>query len=27
MIAAHFGETIDIHGGGLDLIFPTTRTR
>jgi cysteinyl-tRNA synthetase len=22
MIAAHFGETIDIHGGGLDLIFP-----
>jgi cysteinyl-tRNA synthetase len=22
MIAAHIGETIDIHGGGLDLIFP-----
>jgi len=22
MIKAHFGETIDIHGGGLDLIFP-----
>jgi cysteinyl-tRNA synthetase len=22
MIGAHFGETIDIHGGGLDLIFP-----
>jgi len=22
MIAAEFGETIDIHGGGLDLIFP-----
>jgi cysteinyl-tRNA synthetase len=22
MIRAHFGETIDIHGGGLDLIFP-----
>jgi cysteinyl-tRNA synthetase len=22
MIDAHFGETIDIHGGGLDLIFP-----
>ena len=22
MIAVHFGETIDIHGGGLDLIFP-----
>ncbi|MFL6763836.1 MAG: cysteine--tRNA ligase [Sphingomicrobium sp.] len=22
MIAAHFGDTIDIHGGGLDLIFP-----
>jgi cysteinyl-tRNA synthetase len=22
MIAAHLGETIDIHGGGLDLIFP-----
>jgi cysteinyl-tRNA synthetase len=22
MIARHFGETIDIHGGGLDLIFP-----
>jgi cysteinyl-tRNA synthetase len=22
MIAAHLGETIDIHGGGLDLVFP-----
>jgi len=22
MIAEHFGKTIDIHGGGLDLIFP-----
>jgi cysteinyl-tRNA synthetase len=22
MIKAHFGDTIDIHGGGLDLIFP-----
>ena len=22
MIAAHLGHTIDIHGGGLDLIFP-----
>jgi cysteinyl-tRNA synthetase len=22
MIEHHFGETIDIHGGGLDLIFP-----
>jgi cysteinyl-tRNA synthetase len=22
MIRAHIGETIDIHGGGLDLIFP-----
>jgi cysteinyl-tRNA synthetase len=22
MIKAHMGETIDIHGGGLDLIFP-----
>ena len=22
MSAAHLGETIDIHGGGLDLIFP-----
>jgi len=22
MIAEHLGETIDIHGGGLDLIFP-----
>jgi cysteinyl-tRNA synthetase len=22
MIAAHLGQTIDIHGGGLDLIFP-----
>jgi len=22
MIMAHLGETIDIHGGGLDLIFP-----
>jgi cysteinyl-tRNA synthetase len=22
MIKAHFGETIDIHGGGLDLVFP-----
>ncbi len=22
MIAAHLGKTIDIHGGGLDLIFP-----
>ena len=22
MIAAHLGETIDIHGGGLELIFP-----
>jgi cysteinyl-tRNA synthetase len=22
MIRAHFGETVDIHGGGLDLIFP-----
>jgi cysteinyl-tRNA synthetase len=22
MIQAHLGETIDIHGGGLDLIFP-----
>jgi len=22
MIHEHFGETIDIHGGGLDLIFP-----
>ncbi len=22
MIEAHLGETIDVHGGGLDLIFP-----
>ena len=22
MVRAHLGETIDIHGGGLDLIFP-----
>ena len=22
MIRAHLGETVDIHGGGLDLIFP-----
>jgi cysteinyl-tRNA synthetase len=22
MIGAHLGETIDIHGGGLDLVFP-----
>ncbi len=22
MIAAHFGQTIDIHGGGIDLQFP-----
>jgi cysteinyl-tRNA synthetase len=22
MIAAHLGKTIDIHGGGLDLVFP-----
>ena len=22
MIARHLGETIDVHGGGLDLIFP-----
>jgi cysteinyl-tRNA synthetase len=22
MIKTHFGDTIDIHGGGLDLIFP-----
>ena len=22
MAAAHLGETIDIHGGGLDLVFP-----
>src|SRR5881394_3253956 len=22
MISAHLGETIDVHGGGLDLIFP-----
>ncbi len=22
MIRAHLGETIDVHGGGLDLIFP-----
>jgi cysteinyl-tRNA synthetase len=22
MIRAHLGETIDIHGGGIDLIFP-----
>jgi cysteinyl-tRNA synthetase len=22
MIAGHLGETIDIHGGGLDLVFP-----
>jgi cysteinyl-tRNA synthetase len=22
MIATHLGETIDIHGGGLDLVFP-----
>jgi cysteinyl-tRNA synthetase len=22
MIAVHLGETIDIHGGGLDLVFP-----
>jgi cysteinyl-tRNA synthetase len=22
MIQNHFGETIDIHGGGLDLVFP-----
>ncbi|MFL6723401.1 MAG: cysteine--tRNA ligase [Sphingomicrobium sp.] len=22
MIRAHLGETIDIHGGGLDLVFP-----
>jgi cysteinyl-tRNA synthetase len=22
MIENHFGETIDIHGGGLDLVFP-----
>ena len=26
MIAAHLGETIDIHGGGLDLIFPHHET-
>jgi cysteinyl-tRNA synthetase len=25
MIRAHLGETIDIHGGGLDLIFPASR--
>ena len=23
----HLGETFDIHGGGIDLDFPTTRTR
>ena len=22
MAAAHLGETIDIHGGGVDLVFP-----
>ena len=22
MSAAHLGETIDIHGGGIDLVFP-----
>jgi cysteinyl-tRNA synthetase len=22
MVEAHLGETIDIHGGGLDLVFP-----
>ena len=22
MVAAHLGETIDIHGGGVDLVFP-----
>lgn len=27
MIRAHLGETIDIHGGGRDLIFPITKTR
>jgi cysteinyl-tRNA synthetase len=23
----HLGETFDIHAGGIDLVFPTTRTR
>ena len=27
MIRAHLGETIDIHGGGLDLIFRIMRMR
>ncbi len=27
MIRAHLGETIDIHGGGRDLIFPASRER
>ncbi len=22
----HLGEVFDIHGGGIDLVFPTTRT-
>jgi cysteinyl-tRNA synthetase len=24
---AYLGETFDIHGGGIDLVFPTTRTK
>ena len=27
MIHAHLGAAIDIHGGGADLCFPTTKTR
>ena len=27
MIRAHLGETIDIHGGGIDLVFRTTRMK
>jgi cysteinyl-tRNA synthetase len=27
MIERHLGETIDIHAGGLDLIFPPSRER
>ena len=27
MAMRHLGETFDIHGGGMDLIFRITRTR
>ena len=27
MAMKYLGDTIDIHGGGRDLIFPTTKTR